>query len=72
MSQASFDDLDRCVHGRHSIDPCLDCPGGQSTGNLFLISGTKYEPGAAVRIGTTVHGEAIIVVPVRRRGETDS
>lgn len=33
-------DLDRCEHGRHSIDHCLMCPGGQSTGNLLLKPGT--------------------------------
>jgi hypothetical protein len=31
-------DLDRCEHGRHSIDSCFDCPGGQSHGNPFLLS----------------------------------
>jgi len=46
-------DLDRCVHGRHSIDPCLSCPDGWSTGNPFL------QPGQ--RIGTTLHGEPIVV-----------
>lgn len=33
-------DLDRCVHGRHSIDPCWGCPGGQSAGNPHLVEGT--------------------------------
>jgi hypothetical protein len=45
--------LDRCEHGRHHADNCFSCPGGQSTGNLFL------QPGQ--RIGTTLYGEAIIV-----------
>jgi hypothetical protein len=61
-------DLDRCEHGRHSIDSCFDCPSGRSTGNLFLLnpdtmramrrthSGDVY-----VRIGTTVHGNPIWV-----------
>lgn len=46
-------DLDRCEHGRHSIDHCLMCPGGQSTGNLCLTPGTL--------IGHTVHGLPIVV-----------
>lgn len=59
-------DLDRCEHGRHSIDHCPSCPGGRSTGNLFLAdpppevlaeSGTT----ALSRIGTTVRGEPIVV-----------
>jgi hypothetical protein len=34
-------DLDRCRHGRHQKDLCLDCPGGKSEGNLHLpASGT--------------------------------
>lgn len=45
--------LDRCEHGRHKKDPCFACPGGQSTGNLFLEPGT--------RIGTTLYGDPIIV-----------
>ena len=44
--------LNRCRHGRHAKDRCLDC-GGQSTGNLFL------EPGQ--RIGTTLYGVPIVV-----------
>jgi hypothetical protein len=46
-------DLDRCVHGRHSTDPCFNCPGGQSAGNLYLEDGA--------RIGTTLYGEPIVV-----------
>jgi hypothetical protein len=45
--------LDRCRHGRHAKDRCLDCSTGWSTGNLFL------EPGQ--RIGTTLYGEPIMV-----------
>ena len=60
MSIRSFEqlvaELDRCEHGRHSIDPCYGCPGGQSTGNLLLPAGTK--------IGTTLYLHAI-VVPAR-------
>jgi hypothetical protein len=52
MAKTNIEDLDRCEHGRHSIDPCMMCPDGQSTGNLFLVPGT--------RIGTTLYGEAIV------------
>jgi hypothetical protein len=45
-------DLDRCEHGRHLKDKCLMCPGGWSTGNLFL------QPN--IRIGTTLYGEPIL------------
>lgn len=62
------DDLDRCEHGRHSVDLCHSC-GGMSHGNRFLI-----EPGTYVtllkgehwvRIGTTAHGLPILVCPQR-------
>lgn len=56
MRAPTLDDLDRCEHGRHAADPCLACPGGQSTGNLFLAPGQ--------RIGTTVHADPI-TAPVR-------
>jgi hypothetical protein len=46
-------DLDRCEHGRHSVDPCLACPGGRSTGNLLLPPGTV--------IGYSQSGHAITV-----------
>jgi hypothetical protein len=72
-------DLDRCEHGRHSIDPCADCPGGQSTGNRFLwgltlghhAEMTARAAEGLVRIGTTVRGEPIYVRPIReaRRAE---
>jgi hypothetical protein len=56
-------DLDRCEHGRHSVDPCLSCPGGRSTGNLFVVerfdAHTTEGGGVEVRIGTTVRGEPI-------------
>lgn len=52
-------DLDRCQHGRHAADRCLECPDGQSTGNLYLPPGT--------RIGTSVHGQAIVVPRSDRR-----
>lgn len=32
-------DLDRCEHGRHSVDPCLSCPGGRSAGNPHMPVG---------------------------------
>jgi hypothetical protein len=58
-------DLDRCEHGRHSVDDCLSCPGGRSTGNLFLVERTEWKTrdagGLEVRIGTTVRGEPIVV-----------
>jgi hypothetical protein len=65
-------DLDRCEHGRHSIDHCFDCPGGNK-GNPFLFTeipphnafpeNVRYENGRVeVRIGTMVHGEPIWVV----------
>lgn len=50
---STLSDLDRCVHGRHSIDRCLGCPDGVSTGNLFLRNGQ--------RIGTDHGGEPIYV-----------
>ena len=64
------EDLDRCEHGRHSIDDCSGCPGGKSTGNLFLLRDplevdrltTRVEDGALmVRIGTTYAGVPIVV-----------
>lgn len=58
-------DLDRCEHGRHSIDHCYGCPNGVSTGNLFLMSGGSAQAAedgtVGVRIGTTVRGEPIVV-----------
>lgn len=50
-------DLDRCEHGRHSIDPCFGCPDGQSTGNLYLEDGQ--------RIGTDHAGQPIYAEPRR-------
>ncbi|MGW0795967.1 hypothetical protein [Streptomyces sp. NPDC002692] len=32
-------DIDRCQHGRHTADPCGDCPGGKSAGNPLLWTG---------------------------------
>jgi len=64
-------DLDRCEHGRHSIDSCIDCPNEQSSGNLFLLGlslgkmTTRIESGT-VRIGTAINGEGIWVSPVRK------
>lgn len=59
-------DLDRCEHGRHSIDHCLDCePSALAHGNRFLIDGvteTFAENGYLyVRIGTTHGGDPIFV-----------
>lgn len=58
MSTPSLADLDRCEHGRHSLDPCYGCPDGWSTGNLFLVDGQ--------RIGTDLGGQPIIVERARR------
>lgn len=52
-------DLDRCEHGRHSLDPCHSCPDGKSTGNKLM------PPGRA--IGHTVHGDRIWVPPADQR-----
>lgn len=61
MSDPKLTDLDRCVHGRHSIDSCFDCPGGWSVGNTFLTNGQ--------RIGTDLYGEPILAVTWRPRRE---
>lgn len=66
-------DLDRCEHGRHSVDSCFDCPGGESSGNTFLLTPVPVDNDhpenvrivdgrTEVRIGTMVHGEPIWVV----------
>lgn len=65
-------DLDRCEHGRHSIDSCFDCPRGKSVGNRFLVAPSQANPGQTrvtnegleVRIDTMVRGESIWVVAV--------
>jgi hypothetical protein len=57
VSEPKLSDLDRCEHGRHSVDNCFDCPGGQSLGNMFLEDNQ--------RIGTTLYGEPITVGFVR-------
>lgn len=73
-------DLDRCEHGRHSIDSCFDCPNGNSSGNLFLARGPAQlgysmrtrEGRTEVRIGTMVRGEPIwVTVRDRARGADD-
>lgn len=56
MSEPSLSDLDRCEHGRHAVDSCLDCEGGYSNGNPFLMPGQ--------RIGTDYAGRAIIAEAV--------
>lgn len=63
-------DLDRCEHGRHSIDSCSGCPGEVSSGNVFLSGQTwtrTVEGVRQVRIGTMIRGEPIWVAPDRRR-----
>lgn len=68
MADARLDDLDRCLHGRHSNDDCIECPDGVSTGNLFLM-GTdsvevEFREGVPwLRIGTDLRGEGIWVCP---------
>ena len=59
---ANLSDLDRCEHGRHSVDSCFDCPGRYSAGNAFLTNGQ--------RIGTDYAGRPILAVTWRPpRGE---
>lgn len=63
MSEPKLSDLDRCLHGRHAIDNCFDCPGGWSAGNPYLVDGQ--------RIGTDLYGRPILVGRVKgpiRRG----
>lgn len=73
LKQWGPEDLDRCEHGRHSIDHCADCPGGVSSGNTFLLvpvpTGNDHPENVRivdgrieVRIGTMVRGEPIWVV----------
>ena len=71
-------DLDRCEHGRHSIDSCFDC--GDSPMNLFLMKPSHYPIDQRVRIvdgqwqiriGTMVRGEPIWVVATDRRRKTN-
>lgn len=53
-------DLDRCKHGRHSIDPCFSCPDGMSAGNPHL------KPGEIIGYGLS---GVPIRMPDRSRGE---
>ncbi len=46
-------DLDRCEHGRHSIDSCFDCPHGRSTGNLYLQTPSHYHEDGRILPGDT-------------------
>lgn len=52
-------DLDRCVHGRHRVDPCFGCPDGWSAGNHLLPP-----PGAVV--GYDYGGRPYVVPPLGR------
>lgn len=63
MTEPSLNDLDRCEHGRHSLDQCHKCPGGWSAGNAFLTNGQ--------RIGTTPHGFPIMVIADWREWHRD-
>jgi hypothetical protein len=67
----TWQDLDRCEHGRHSIDDCFACAEGKSSGNRFLSHPSDYiaeelfrsvDNRLEVRIGTMVRGEPIWVV----------
>jgi hypothetical protein len=63
-------DLDRCEHGRHSVDNCYNCPSGWSSGNLYLariavLEDRDAQAGEQVRIGTMLGGQPILVVPIR-------
>lgn len=66
-------DLDRCEHGRHSLDSCFECPYGRSAGNLFL---TRYRSSVKmtwqgrlfIRIGTNLNGDPIWVCPNKKLG----
>jgi transcriptional regulator with XRE-family HTH domain len=69
----TVEDLDRCEHGRHSIDSCVACPHGHSEGNAFLLAPQNYptdrrirvrDGAKQVRIGTTVHGYPIWVTAI--------
>jgi hypothetical protein len=44
-------DLDRCEHGRHSIDQCFDCPNGRSSGNQYVLSPSSYHEGGRITPG---------------------
>jgi len=61
-------DLDRCEHGRHSIDSCLGCPGGQSLGNPFVMKPETriVDEELQVRIGSDRAGNPIWVTTHRR------
>jgi len=57
-------DLDRCVHGRHALDSCFNCPGGHSAGNPHL------KPGQVVGYDYTGRPYAVPVVgELRRRAD---
>jgi hypothetical protein len=58
--RALVSDLDRCVHGRHRIDPCYGC-GAHNHGNPHMPTGMV--------IGHTVHGKEIVVPPEEERME---
>ncbi|MFD8335597.1 hypothetical protein ACFV42_23500 [Streptomyces solisilvae] len=45
--------LDRCRHGRHETNRCLECPDGLSEGNPYLKAGQK--------IGFDAHGDVLYV-----------
>jgi hypothetical protein len=75
MAEPNFSDLDRCQHGRHSLDSCSDCPGGKSIGNEFLdpsgkttrVRETRMDRNE-IRIGTTYDQQPIWVCYRRVHG----
>jgi hypothetical protein len=64
-------DLDRCEHGQHCEDPCGECPGGMSVGNVYLdpLASTRLLSTRGVverQIGTTKDRKPIWVTPAHR------
>lgn len=70
---ALLQDLDRCEHGRHSIDACLDCqaagtatPDGRSHGNPHLRPGAVFGYGVrGVRIAPPDPGSVDFFDPAK-------
>lgn len=69
-------DLDRCEHGRHSIDSCFDCPEGQSHGNPYLLSAhsgqgqVRLDSGQSeIRVRQSMTGEIQVRIGTMYSGE---
>jgi hypothetical protein len=56
-------DLDRCFHGRHEGDACLDCPGQVSRGNPWLQTGEI--------MGYTISGKPYHMPPRGKRHDPE-